>query len=163
MSFSGHFRLRLQLLVFTLCTLFLVSQLSPCLLPRTSSLTPSSVAEPLAHQDCLHLGPVLKCSASLWGAPGNPCGTLAVPPTTCHSLSAHCTACKLAEHLSVSTSDSHPSPWNRFSFQIGSTNLENVPSQTHYCPLGLSSHSEREQRESFSNKRLRPLPSPKYP
>ena len=56
----------------------------------------------------------------------------------------------------------HPSPWNRFGFQAGSTNPENVPNQTDYCPLALSCPSER-KRKSFSNKRLRPLPSPKYP
>ena len=103
-----------------------------------------------AYQHHLHLGSVLKCSASLLGgAPGCLCGTLAKPPATCHLFSVHCTACKLVEHPSVSTTDSHPSPWKRFSFQAGSTSLENVPSQTHYCPLGLSSPSETEQKKKL--------------
>lgn len=141
----GHFRLPVQQLAFSLCTLSLV----PCQLPRTPSLIPAQWLGP-----CTPAPPALRLCLEVLcqpvgGAPGCLCGTLAKPPATCHLFSVHCTACKLVEHPSVSTTDSHPSPWNRFSFQAGSTSLENVPSQTHYCPLGLSSPSETEQKKKL--------------
>lgn len=152
----GHFRLHVQQLAFPYAP-----SLVPCQLPRLqvwsqlSGWVPCTLGPP-ALRLCLEA----LCQPVGGGAPGCLCGTLAKPPATCHLFSTlHCLQ---TGRTSFCFYHWQPPLTLNKSFRLAVQVLENVPSQTHYCPLGCFP-SRQSKRKIFSNKRLRPPPISKVP